>query len=355
MSEEQAVAESEQAPQAPDADLDAQALHSGEQVDDVDSEQSEQGVLSDEELEALKESNESSIYSADDDSGCSLYDFRDPSRLLNGRLPGLDSVHETFCNGMQVLLKRVIGRAVEVSSGETNLTRLGDLQRSLPVPTSIHGAGVTDRKHSMYIAADGRFVYACVDAFFGGNGGALPTSLEREFSHSERRFMDMLIVQQFQELTNAWAPICAIAFEQPRPVKAANLGAGRDDQIMVVSRFQTNLQPGDVEFALIMPYALLDSLRPYLTAGPRGSDVSRNWRARFGERLTMAEIETRSVFNNVRITFGELMSLQAGDFIPISNQNKISLMIDEHKLYIAEPGVSNGMSAAKVVQRVRAQ
>ena len=245
--------------------------------------------------------------------------------------------------------------SVEVSAGETSLTRLGDYQRSLPLPTSIHGSVVQDRKHAMYVTADGRFVYACVDAFFGGMSGTIPQALDREFSTSERRFMEMLVTGQFKELQNAWAPICALSFGEPKSIKAGNLGGGRDDQIMVVSRFTTNLNPGEVEFHLVMPYALLDSLRPYLTAGPRSGDVSRNWRRRFAERLTNIDIETRSVFAGVRITFGELVSLAPGDFIPVSNQNKVVLMVDERPLYQAEPGISNGMAAAKVVAKVNVQ
>lgn len=313
------------------------------------------GVLSEEELEALNETNAPDALDGAREGGCSLYDFRDPSRLLNGRLPGLDSVHETFCNGMAQLLKSMLGRSVEVSSGETHLTRLGDYQRSLPLPSSIHGAMVEDRKHAMYLTADGRFVYACVDAFFGGSGSTIPQSLDREFSTSERRMMEMLVAGQFRELQTAWAPICALTFGEPKATKAANLGSGRDDQIMVVSRFVTNLNPGEVEFHLVMPYALLDSLRPYLTAGPRDADVNRNWRRRFAERLTSVDIETRSVFAGVRITFGELVSLAPGDFIPVSNQSKVVLMVDERPLYAAEPGISNGMAAAKVVARVQPQ
>ncbi len=335
------------------------ALNAEQAVDDGAASETdvadEEGVLSEEELAALKETSEPSVQQEIGPGGCSLYDFRDPSRLLNGRLPGLDSVHEGFCNGMQQLLKTMLGRSVEVSAGETNLTRLGDYQRSLPMPTSIHGSVVQDRKHSRYLTADGRFVYACVDAFFGGMSGTIPQSLEREFSTSERRFMEMLIAGQFKELQSAWAPICALSFGEPKAIKAANLGGGRDDQIMVVSRFTTNLNPGEVEFHLVMPYALLDSLRPYLTAGPRSGDVSRNWRRRFAERLTNIDIETRSVFGGVRITFGELVSLAPGDFIPVSNQSKVVLMVDERPLYQAEPGISNGMAAAKVVAKVHVQ
>lgn len=313
------------------------------------------GVLSDEELDALRgtglDDDGEGGDEEDPEGDCSLYDFRDPSRTLNGRLPGLESVHEAFCNGMQQVFRSLLGRAVEVTSGETTLTRLGDYQRSFPFPTSVHAVAVEERKHSMYLTADGAFVYSCVDAFFGGMRTTAPTSREREFSTSERRFMDMLALQLFRELEGAWAPICELRFAASKVLKAGSMGSGRDDQIMVVSRFQVGLNPGHGEFHLTLPYVLLDALRPHLTAGPRGAEMSRNWRKHFAETLTGAEMETRSVFTGVRITFAELLSLQPGDFIPVSSQDRIVLMVDEQPIYVAEPGTSNGMAAAKIIER----
>jgi len=313
------------------------------------------GVLSDEELEALRGTGADHDDPDSDlevgEGGCNLYDFRDPSRTLNGRLPGLDSVHEAFCNGMQPVLRTLLGRSVEVTSGETTLTRLGDYQKSFPLPTGVHAVNVEDRKHAMYLTVDGAFVYACVDAFFGGMSGTAPQALEREFSTSERRFMDMLATQLFRELETAWAPICGLRFGSPKTLKAGGMGNGRDDQIMVVSRFQVGLSPGHGEFHLALPYALLDALRPHLTAGPRGAEQSRNWRKRFADQLTDVDMETRSVFAGVRITFAELLSLQPGDFIPVSGQNRVVLMVDEQPIYLAEPGTANGMAAAKILER----
>jgi len=314
-------------------------------------------VLSDEELDALRgtgavdDDDDDGSQDGDREGDCNLYDFRDPSRTLNGRLPGLDSVHEAFCNGMQQVFRSLLGRAVEVTSGETMLTRMGDYQRSFPFPTSVHAVAVEERKHAMYMTADGAFVYSCVDAFFGGMSVTAPRAREREFSTSERRFMDMLALQLFRELEGAWAPICALRFAAPKVLKAGGMGNGRDDQIMVVSRFQVGLNPGHGEFNLALPYALLDALRPHLTAGPRGAEMSRNWRKRFADTLTGMEMETRSVFTGVRITFAELLSLRPGDFIPISSQERVMLMVDEQPIYVAEPGTANGMAAAKIIER----
>jgi flagellar motor switch protein FliM len=313
---------------------------------------SEHSVLSEEELDALRATGGDARAAPAPRAGrggeCRAYDFRDPARALNGRLPGLEKVHDAFVRGMRKALRVLLARPVEVDAGETALTRLGDYQHSLPLPVSVHAAVVQGREHSMFLVIEGALVYACVDAFFGGRGGAVPAP-ERELSASERRLTGLFAGCVFEELRGAWAPLCALRFAEPQPTRVSDPGGLREDQIMAVSRFQVDLTPGSGEFHLAMPYALLDGLRPYLSAGPRGEDNAREWRARFAERVHAVELQTRAVFPGVRISFAELMALQAGDFIPISRNNRVNVMVGERVLHIAEPGASNGLAAAKLL------
>jgi len=311
---------------------------------------SEESVLSEEELDALRETGDADdgASATGDANGHRAYDFRDPSRVLNGRLPGLEAVHDAFVSGMRQVLRGVLGRAVEIDVGETALTRLGDYQQALPMPASVHAAAVQGREYAMFLVTEGTFIYACVDAFFGGRGGAAPAE-ERDLSQSERRLTGLLAGHVFDELKNAWSPICALKFGEPQFTKASGMGGLRDDQLMVVSRFQVDMLPGGGEFHLAMPYGLLDSLRPYLTAGPRSEDATHQWRGRLHQRVSQVEIEARAVFPGVRVSFSDLIHLAPGDFIPMSRHNRVNVMVGDRVLYTAEPGTSNGQSAAMVV------
>ncbi len=311
----------------------------------------EDSVLSDEELEALRATGEGGEAATDGDAAVDgdgrLYDFRDPSRVLNGRLPGLEVVHETFVAGMRRAMSKLLARAVEIETGETTLTRVGDYQNSLPLPVSVHGATVRGREGSMYVVAEGAFVYGCVDAFFGGRGSEAP-ALERELSGSERRLTALLARHAFDELEKAWAARCELGLGSPSELGANGMGGLREEQILVVSRFHVDMQPGGGDFHLAMPYALLDGLRHHLTAGPRSENSGQRFRARFVEKVFNADIEARAVFPGVRLRFSDLMNLAPGDFIPINRRNEVSIVVGERLLYRAEPGTSEGQAAAKI-------
>jgi len=316
---------------------------------------SDRGLLSEEELDALRAAggdgggSDAGARSRRDGEGAGRpYDFRDPSRVLNGRLPGLEAVHDAFAAGMRKALRGMLGRAPEIEAGETSLTRLGDYQHSLPLPVSVHAAPVQGREHAMFLILDGGLVYACVDAFFGGRGGTAPGA-ERELSASERRLTALLAGHAFEALRGAWAPICALRFGEPQPAKASGLGGLRDEQILVVSRFQLDLLPGGGELHLAMPYGLLDGLRPHLSAGPRSEELGQRWRASFAERVNRIEVEARCQFPGVRVSFSDLMRLAPGDFIPMARHDRVHVMVGERVLYSAEPGAAEGRAAAKVV------
>ena len=67
------------------------------------------------------------------------------------------------------------------------------------------------------------------------------------------------------------------------------------------------------------------------------------------QRVNDVQVQARAVFPGVDVSFSELVSLAPGDFIAISRQNRVNVMVGDRVLYSAEPGTSNGLAAAMVV------
>jgi len=309
--------------------------------------QDHEGVLSEAELEALQPDP---VSSSDCHGGCRAYDFRDPARILNGRLPGMDSVNDSFIQAMEAQLQCFLHRAVDVQFGETVLSRQGDYLHTLTLPASVQSVPLPSHESTIFITLEGALVYACVDAYFGGRGSDMPESPEREFSASERRVTNLVTQQVLAELKAAWTPICALEFSSPQGVNLSATGSSHD--VLVVTKFKVELQPGGGEFHVALPYSLLDRLRPLLNTGPRSSVSNQQWLSKLQQKAWEISVETYSLFQNVEITVGELMALQPGDFIPIPEQDRVTVMVDEIPLYVAEPGTSEGLAAAKIVSNI---
>ncbi len=306
-------------------------------------------VLSEEELAALQENQ---LEDERTPGTCLAYDFRNPARVLNGRLPGMDAVNESFTVAMEENLRHLAHRDVAVQSGETILSRQIDYLNTLPLPASIQSARLSNQNSTIFVVLEGALIYACVDAYFGGRGCEMPQDSEREFSASECRISNVLTQHVLDELKQSWAAMCNLDFAEPQVANLSTAGHSHDGQILVVSKFKVELNPGEGELHIALPYALLDQLRPLLNAGPRANESSLEWRRKLQRRAQQLTVVTYSLFENVSISVGELMALQAGDFIPIPEQNKVTVLVDELPLYAAEPGNSNGQAAAKILSRI---
>jgi len=313
----------------------------------------DENALSEEELDALREaSHEDSTghgaLSAHADDGHCLYDFRDPVRVFNGCLPGLESVHDAFVTGMQRALRALLGRSVEIDVVDVALTRLGDYRNSLPAPVSVHASVVDGRDCPVFLIAEGEFVYACADTFIDGRSRVRPTR-KRKFSASERRLAAMLARHVFAELTNAWASLCALKFAEPETCWSTGMGGSAHGQLMLVSRFQVDLSPGGGEFHLALPEPLFNGLRTFPGAGPCAEDSAHQWRSKFVERVNDVQMRARAVFPAVNVSVADLIALAPGDFIAINRPNTVNVMVGNRVLYSAESTTSNGFAAVKVV------
>ena len=310
----------------------------------------DESVLSEEELEALQTEHPESSESKD---GCRVYDFRDPARILNARLPGVDALNESFTQAIEETLRRFLRRAVVVQVGETLLSRQGDYIKTLATPASVQRVGLPAQDSTILITQEGSFVYACVGAYFGGSGSETPEDSEREFSGSERRVTNLVSQHILSEFKTAWASVCTLEFTDPQAINISTPGGDHDDQVLVVTKFKVELEPGTGEFHIALPYSLLDLLRPLLSTSARPSESSQQWQYQLQQQAWNISVETYSLFKPVEITVGELMALQPGDFIPIPDQDRVSVMVDELALYEAEPGTSNELVAAKILSRIQ--
>ena len=96
--------------------------------------ENDDNVLSEEELDALQTTHPQASGSKGD---CQGYDFRDPARILNSRLPGMDTVNESFTQTLEDKLHRFLRRAVVIQSSETMLSRQSDYMNALTLPASV--------------------------------------------------------------------------------------------------------------------------------------------------------------------------------------------------------------------------
>jgi flagellar motor switch protein FliM len=104
----------------------------------------------------------------------------------------------------------------------------------------------------------------------------------------------------------------------------------------------------------LLPEALLAPIREALS-GDTGSAAPRKqeaWGPSLGTALADAQLDTRAVLAEAKISLRELVALSPGDIIPIDAPQQVTLLSGDVPLYLGRFGVSQGKNALKIVSGV---
>jgi flagellar motor switch protein FliM len=315
-------------------------------------------VLSEDELEALAEGVASGEVQVETDhgqgsAGVATYNFHQPGHLLKARLPALDLVNERFCKEYQVSLFNFLHRMLEIEQEELQMLKFADYLNSLPVASNVNRARINELNGSMLFCLDSDLVYILVDCFFGGPGIPPNQSEKREYSVMEKRIIERILNLVFQDLTKAWAPVSKMSFEYMHMENKSQMsGLAESNEIVVLSKLKFKLYETECEMHMVIPYALLEPLRPILASGIRKEhvDSDENWRRLLRNSLGDVEVDINSVFIETDISVGELMSLKAGDFVPVNMTETTTVCCEDVPLFEGKIGVSNQAAAVCLTQ-----
>ena len=314
-------------------------------------------VLSDEELEALAEgvqSGEVVVGNGHSAGGHVVqYDFHQPAHLLKARLPALDMINERFGKLFQSSLFGLIHRMVEIQSEEVQMMKYTDFINSLPTNCNVNRVRINELHGAMLLSINAEMAYVIVDCFFGGPGNIENAKLDRESTNTERRVVERVLAMVFNDLNKAWAPVTKLTFDYlhtENRMQMVNLGDHSD--VVVLSNFSISLNGVDSRFAIAIPYAMLEPLRPILASGVRKENVESDdsWRQRLRNRIEEADVDLSAIFAETGISLRELLSLQPGDFIPINMKETTTVYADDVPLFEGKIGMSNQATAVRLIK-----
>jgi flagellar motor switch protein FliM len=120
---------------------------------------------------------------------------------------------------------------------------------------------------------------------------------------------------------------------------------------MVVLRFTVEFGARSGGIQWLLPDSMLDPIRESLASEGANAPVRKQeaWGPMLGSVLQDAELETRAILAEARISLRELVRLSPGDVIPIEAPQHVTLLAGEIPLYHGRFGVSQGRNALKII------
>lgn len=252
------------------------------------------------------------------------YDFTKQSAGISAvHLPRLDMLNEHFARRFRLGLFGLLRCSIDVHSEPYQATSFGDFLNNLPTPTSLNIVQARPLYgHTMFVL-DANLVYTLVDLYFGGTGKIRQKVEGRDFTHTENRVVRAFLDQAFSDLAAVWKSITPLRFQHERSEQSPRFAAIYDpEEIVVQSTFSIDLEGNVNNFRVMFTVATLDPIKEALVSGYRDSVEDEDAAAPGLSLADLDEIPTEIVgeFSKLKLSVGDLLSLRAGDVLPLSSE-----------------------------------
>lgn len=315
-------------------------------------------LLSDEEVDALMDG----VSAGDVGTGSQLpagvvvpYDLTNQDRIVRGRMPVLESIHERFVRYLQTGMESMVQCPVEVLAEGMHTVKVADYVHSLGVPVSLNFLDVDPLPGEALVIFDPVLVFTVVDLYFGGDGKPRGLVAGRDFTPTETRVTQLVLNQIFQDLKHAWEPVLSVEFKHLRSEanpQFSSIASSRE--MLVISSFRLEL--GDVggEFQVGLPLSMLEPIRGLLDGGQQKSkqDTEERRLQALQQKLQEADVEMFGTVAETELTLRDVFNLKAGDVIPVTLPERVTLQAGSRPLFHGTFGVSQGHNAVKITGRI---
>lgn len=310
--------------------------------------------LSQDEVDALLEGvtgESQKLERTEESGGIRQYNLGNQERIVRGRMPTMEIINERFARNFRVGLFNFMRRSPEISVGPVRVIKYSAFVRDIAVPTNINILSLAPLRGSGLLIFDPTLVFTVIDTLFGGNGKLRFRIEGRDFSPTEQRIIQRLVQVALGEYSKAWGSLFKFDFFHQRSemhTQFANIAS--PSEIVVATTFNVEIGDSGGEVHFCFPYASLEPIRDVLYSSLQadGQEPDRRWVRQLTQQVQSAEVELCGELASTRMPLGDLIRLQAGDFVPLPLRDVIPVKIDGVPVMECSFGTVNGHIAVRI-------
>jgi flagellar motor switch protein FliM len=278
-----------------------------------------------------------------------------PASLLRERdeapgFPGLDRIGERLARGLRDVIAAAGGKDARITRNASTLTSFGAWRAEQAGFGALCRYQLAPIKGDMLMAIPPALIVQLVDLFYGGTGEL--SFARAEFTAAESRYVTRFAEQCRPLLTAAWADVATI-----NPVllgmetDITNSKLGKDVDLVLIQPFVVKIGSGDpLTLTCVYPVAALRPIAALSDTPPSENAVPADpiWRDRLSDAVLEVRLPMRSIFARPELPLGQLLSLKAGDVIPVCLPNHIPITVAGRLFAQGTVGESSGRAAIKI-------
>ena len=285
------------------------------------------------------------------------YDLGNQDRVIRGRMMTLDLIYERFIRLFRVSLSTALRKIASLSIISTDMLKFGEFLNTLPIPSCMGVIRFETLRGSGMIVIESKLVYALVDAFFGGSDRPYTKSEGKEFTRIELSVITKVLMLAIRDLDDSWAPVhkTDISFVRVE-VNPQFVGLVPPSDVVISTTFEVELEHASGTVAVVVPYQTLEPIKEKLNAGyqPEGDRFEKVWIHQLKEHFLDTQLNCKVNLGETSLTVGDLVNLNIGDIIPLSQSvdHELNLCVEGLPKYKCFFGVSKGNRAVQITKHV---
>jgi len=285
------------------------------------------------------------------------FDLANQERIIRGRMPTMELIHDRFARQFRNSLGNFLGRTVFANVGGIEMIKFGLFMKKLPLPSSLHIFRMPPLSGYALMVASSPLVFGIVDALFGGGGQGRVKIEGREYTPIETRLIGKVVMMALDVLKDAWAPIHPVDFVYVRSeFNPLAIAIVPPTDVVIIVTIEVELEQESTTLTLCTPYSTIEPLRGKLATGFQSTrleaDASVLKRMEINVKQTMANMSVQLATGTVKA--GDFLSLQKGDVMTLDSNpsDEALVMVEGEPKYYGYVGSYRGNRAVRVTRPI---
>lgn len=285
--------------------------------------------------------------------GVVQYDLANQDRIIRGRLPTLDIIHDRFIRLFRVTLSNGLRKMANLSVNSTGPLKFSEFMNSLPLPSCLNILRLEPLRGAAIMVIESKLLYALVDSFFGGNDVPYTKIEGKDFTQIEIRIARRVVLSALDDLEKAWEPVYPLKIGYSRTeINPQFVAVVPPSDVVIATTFDVELEKVSGTIKIVVPYATLEPIKSKLSVGFQSEqlEVDYIWINRIKGQIMETPVNLLVSLGQADISVNDLVNLQVGDIIQLDSDatSPLDLQVEGVTKFKCVPGVLKGQRAVKV-------
>jgi flagellar motor switch protein FliM len=318
-------------------------------------------VLSQNEVDALLSAVSDTRIDGDDGSddasksGVIQYDLANQDRIIRGRMPTLDIIHDRFIRLFRVTLSNSLRKMCNLSVNSTGPLKFSEFMNSLPLPSCLNILRLDPLRGAAVMVIESKLLYALVDSFFGGNDVPYTKIEGKDFTPIEIKIARRVVLSAIDDYEKAWEPVYPLKIGYSRTeINPQFVAVVPPSDVVIATTFDVELEKVSGTIKIVIPYSTLEPIKSKLSVGFQSEqlEVDFIWINRIKEQIMGTSANILVKLGDADITLRDLLELAPGDIIQLNTDATMPLeiLVEGIPKFKGIPGLLKGNRALKIVE-----